>query len=91
MSPLNTIRAMTDKQRKYIESLVKKVFRNADSQSEILSRLDRIQISSRQASAMIHALKLESNISRSVPAYMLAVRNLNPKLDEFFNILGYDE
>lgn len=44
-----------------------------------------------QASAMIHALKLECNISRSVPAYMLAVRNLNPKLDEFFNILGYDE
>lgn len=25
---------MTDKQRKYIESLIKKVFRNADSQSE---------------------------------------------------------
>lgn len=37
---------MTDKQRKYIESLIKKVFRNADSQSEILSRLDRIKISS---------------------------------------------
>ena len=31
---------MTDKQCKYIESLVKKVFRNSDSQSEILSRLD---------------------------------------------------
>lgn len=91
MSPLNTIRAMTDKQRKYIESLVKKVFRNADSQSEILSRLDRIQISSRQASAMIHALKLECNISRSVPSYMLVASNLNPRMDEFFKILGYEE
>lgn len=55
---------MTDKQRKYIESLVKKVFRNADSQSEILSRLDRVKISSHQASVMIHALKLEYNIGR---------------------------
>ena len=52
---------MTDKQRKYIESLIKKVFRNADSQSEILSRLDRVKISSHQASVMIHALKLECN------------------------------
>lgn len=91
MSPLNTIRAMTDKQRKYIESLVKKVFRNADSQSEILSRLDRIQISSRQASAMIHALRLECNISRSVQSYMLVASNLNPRMDEFFKILGYEE
>ena len=55
---------MTDKQRKYIESLIKKVFRNADSQSEILSRLDRVKISSHQASVMIHALKLECNIGR---------------------------
>lgn len=91
MSPLNTIRAMTDKQRKYIESLVKKVFRNADSQSEILSRLDRVQISSRQASAMIHALRLECNISRSVQSYMLVASNLNPRMDEFFKILGYEE
>ena len=82
---------MTDKQRKYLESLIKKVFRNADSQNEILSRLDRVKISSHQASVMIHALKLECNISRSVPAYMLAVRNLNPKLDEFFKILWYEE
>lgn len=82
---------MTDKQRKYIESLVKKVFRNADSQSEILSRLDRIQISSRQASAMIHVLRLECNISRSVPSYMLVANNLNPRMDEFFKILGYEE
>lgn len=88
---LSTIRAMTDKQRKYIESLVKKVFRNADSQSEILSRLDRVKISSQQASVMIHALKLECNIGRSVPAYMLMANNLNPKMDEFFSILGYDE
>ena len=82
---------MTDKQRKYIESLVKKVFRNADSQSEILSRLDRIQISTRQASAMIHALRLECNISCSVPSYMLVASNLNPRMDEFFKILGYEE
>lgn len=82
---------MTDKQRKYIENLIKKVFRNADSQSEILSRLDRAKISSQQASVMIHALKLECNIGRSVPAYMLMANNLNPKMDEFFSILGYDE
>lgn len=91
MSILSTIRAMTDKQRKYIESLIKKVFRKADSQSEILSRLDRVKISSQQASVMIHALKLECNIGRSVPAYMLMANNLNPKMDEFFSILGYDE
>lgn len=47
--------------------------------------------SSRQASVMIHALKLEYNIGRSVPAYMLMANNLNPRMDEFFNILGYDE
>ena len=82
---------MTDKQRKYIENLVKKVFRNADSQSEILSRLDMIKISSHQASVMIHALKLECNIGHSVPAYMLMANNINPRMDEFFNILGYDE
>lgn len=64
---------MTDKQRKYIESLIKKVFRNADSQSEILSRLDRVKISSHQASVMIHALKLECNIGRSVPAIIEAL------------------
>ena len=91
MSLLSTIRAMTDKQRKYIESLIKKVFRNADSQSEILSRLDMIKISSHQASVMIHALKLECNIGHSVPAYMLMANNLNQRMDEFFNILGYDE
>ena len=88
---LHAISAMTDKQRKYLESLIRKVFRNADSQNEILSRLDRVQISSRQASAMIHALRLECNIGRSVPAYMLMANNLNPKMDEFFSILGYDE
>ena len=82
---------MTDKQRKYLESLIRKVFRNADSQNEILSRLDRVKISSQQASVMIHALKLECNIGRSVPAYMLMANNLNPKMDEFFSILGYDE
>lgn len=91
LSLLSTIKAMTDRQRKYIESLIKKVFRNADSQSEILSRLDRVKISSQQASVMIHALKLECNIGRSVPAYMLMANNLNPRMDEFFNILGYDE
>lgn len=79
---------MTDKQRKYIESLIKKVFRNADSQSEILSRLDRVKISSHQASVMIHALKLECNIGRSVPAYMLMANNLNSKMDEFFRYYG---
>lgn len=82
---------MTDKQRKYLESLIRKVFRNEDSQNEILSQLDRVQISSRQASVLIHALKLECNIRCSVPAYMLVASNLNPKLDEFFKILGYDE
>lgn len=82
---------MTDKQRKYLESLIRKVFRNADSQREILSQFDRVQISSRQASAMIHALRLECNIRCSVPAYMLVASNLNPKLDEFFKILGFDE
>lgn len=91
LSLLSTIRAMTDRQRKYIESLIKKVFRNADSQSEILSRLDRVKISRQQASVMIHALKLECNIGRSVPAYMLMANNLNPRMDEFFSILGYDE
>ena len=78
---------MTDKQRKYLESLIRKVFRNADSQNEILSRLDRVQISSRQASAMIHALRLECNISCSVPSYMLVASNLNPRMDEFFKII----
>ena len=55
---------MTDKQRKYIESLIKKVFRNADSQSEILSRLDRVKISSHQASVMIHAMKKETTTTK---------------------------
>ena len=55
---------MTDRQRKYIESLIKKVFRNADSQSEILSRLDRVKISSHQASVMIHAMKKETTTTK---------------------------
>ena len=55
---------MTNKQRKYIESLIKKVFRNADSQSEILSRLDRVKISSQQASVMIHAMKKEMTTTK---------------------------
>lgn len=67
---------MTDKQRKYLESLIRKVFRNADSQREILSQLDKVQILSRQASAMIHALRLKCNIRCSVPSYMLVASNL---------------
>lgn len=66
-------------------------FAQMAKQSEILSRLDRVKISSHQASVMIHALKLEYNIGRSVPAYMLMANNLNPRMDEFFSILGYDE
>ncbi len=91
VSLLSTIRAMTDKQRKYIESLIKKVFLRQIRRAKVLSRLDRVKISSHQASVMIHALKLECNIGRSVPAYMLMANNLNPKIDEFFSILGYDE
>ena len=67
------------------------MFAENNSKSEILSRLDRVKISSHQASVIIHALKLECNIGRSVPAYMLMANNLNPKMDEFFSILGYDE
>ena len=60
---------MTDRQRKYIESLIKKVFRNADSQSEILSRLDRVKISSQQASVMIHAMKKEMTTTKAFQVF----------------------
>lgn len=83
-------RMMTDKQRNYIESLIKKVFRQEESQSEMLSRLDRVNVSSSQASTMIHALRLEYNIGRTIPSCMFRASNLNPKMDEFFKILGFD-
>lgn len=82
---------MTDKQRSYIESLIKKVFRNEDSRNEILSRLSKASVSSSQASTMIHALRLEYNIYQTIPSCMFAANNLNPKMDLFFRYLGFDK
>ena len=75
---------MTNRQRKYLVNLIKKVFRNEDSQSEMLSITDN------QASAMIHALRLEYNIYRTIPSCMYGARNLNPKMDSFFKYLGFN-
>ena len=81
---------MTDKQRKYIESLIKKVFRKADTQKEMLSRLGRVDISSSQASTMIHALRLEHNIYTRLPSSMWGATNLNPDMDKFYKFLGFE-
>lgn len=81
---------MTNRQRKYLVNLIKKVFRNEDSQSEMLSRLDKVSITDNQASAMIHALRLEYNIYRTIPSCMYGARNLNPKMDSFFKYLGFN-
>lgn len=81
---------MTDRQKSYIESLIKKVFRSEPSQGEMLSRLDDVTITSSQASRMIHALRLEANISKNVPGYMLLAGNLNPRMDDFYKILGFE-
>ena len=81
---------MTDRQKSYIESLIKKVFRNESSQGEMLSRLNRATITSGQASKMIHALRLEINIAKNVPSYMLLAGNLNPRMDDFYKVLGFE-
>lgn len=81
---------MTDKQKSYIESLIKKVFRSEPSQSDMLSRLGKADISSSQASRMIHALRLEINIAKNAPGYMLLAGNLNPRMDDFYKILGFE-
>lgn len=81
---------MTDKQKSYIESLIKKVFQNEDSQRQILSLFGKATITSSQASTMIHALRLEININRTIPSCMFGARNLNPKMDLFFKYLGFD-
>lgn len=82
---------MTDRQKDYIVGLIKKVFRNEKSQSEMLSRLDRADVTNSQASLVIHALRLEYNIYRSLPSSMWGARNLNPKMDEFYKILGFEQ
>lgn len=81
---------MTEKQRTYIESLIKKVFRSEPSQSQILSMFGKATISSSQASKIIHALRLEMNIAKSVPSYMLLASNLNPRMDDFYKIIGFE-
>lgn len=81
---------MTDKQRTYIESLIKKVFRSEPSQSQILSMFGKATVSGSQASKIIHALRLELNISKGAPSYMLLASNLNPRMDDFYKIIGFE-
>lgn len=80
---------MTDKQRLYIEALIKKVFHSEPSRSKILSMFGLATITSSQASKIIHALRLELNISKSVPSYMLLASNINPYMDDFYRIIGF--
>ena len=81
---------MTDKQKSYIESLIKRVFRSVPSKGQILSMFGKATISSSQASKIIHALRLELNISRNAPSYMLLASNLNPRMDDFYKIIGFE-
>lgn len=81
---------MTDKQKSYIESLIKRVFRSEPSKGKMLSMFGKTTISSSQASKIIHALRLELNISKSAPSYMLLAGNPNPRMDDFFKIIGFE-
>lgn len=82
---------MTEKQRLYIENLIKKVFKNEPSQGKILSMFRKSNVTSAQASKMIHALRLEINISRGVPSYMFLAGNLNPRMEDFYKIIGFND
>lgn len=82
---------MTERQRTYIESLIKKVFRSEPSQGQILSMFGKATVSSSQASKIIHALRLELNIVKSAPSYMLLASNLNPRMDDFYKIIGFEQ
>lgn len=79
---------MTQKQRDYIESLVKKVFRSEPTRSELLSRLSKATLTGNQASTCIHALRREHNIYTSLPSGMFGAKNLNPLMDKFYNYMG---
>lgn len=81
---------MTQKQRDYIESLIKKVFRNEPTRSEMLSRLSKAALSSCQASTCIHALRREYNIYSSLPSGMWGAKNLNPLMDKFYDYIGIE-
>lgn len=80
---------MTQKQRDYIESLVKKVFRGEPTRSEMLSRLSKATLTDSQASTCIHALRREHNIYISLPSGMFGAKNLNPLMDKFYNYMGF--
>lgn len=82
---------MTERQRTYIESLIKKVFRREPSQGQVLSMFVKATVSSSQASKIIHALRLELNIAKSAPSYMLLASNLNPRMDDFYKIIGFEQ
>lgn len=82
---------MTERQRTYIESLIKKVFRSEPSQGQILSMFGKATVSSSQASKIIHALRLELNIAKRAPSYMLLASNLNPRMDDFYKIIGFEQ
>lgn len=81
---------MTDKQRAYLESLVRKVFNEEKIRCDILSRIAKLDISGIDASRMIHALRLELNIRKNAHSSMLLASNLNPRMDDFYKILGFD-
>lgn len=80
---------MTEKQREYIESLIKKVFRSEPTRSEMLSRLSEVSLTSAQASTIIHALRREHNIYSSLPSSMWGAKNLNPLMDKFYDYMGF--
>lgn len=82
---------MTGKQKAYLVALIKKVFKNEESQAEMLGRLERADVTSAQASTMIHALKRERNIYRTLPSCMWGATNLNSLMEEFFVCLGFDK
>lgn len=81
---------MTEKQREYIESLIKKVFRSEPTRSEMLSRLSEVSLTNVQASTIIHALRREHNIYSSLPSSMWGAKNLNPLMGKFYDYMGFD-
>ena len=81
---------ITQKQRDYIESLIKKVFRSEPTRSEMLSRLSKAALTSSQASTCIHALRRENNIYSSLPSSMWGAKNLNPLMDKFYDYIGFE-
>ncbi len=81
---------MTQKQRDYIESLIKKVFRSEPTRSEMLSRFSKVTLTSGQASTCIHALRREHNIYSTLPSGMWGAKNLNPLMDKFYDYIGFE-